>query len=157
MPKAPKTYKRGTTLTTEEKVAYIEGLMYSGVWRRGRTHRMLANEWNLSNDRVRQLASEASRNVRKHISDPDSAAVDVMLALKEVLEDALEDAASESMTKESLKARDQVIAAAKAYSDIMGCSAPFKVEVESKKATPEAARMLMKQKAGDVTPSSKDE
>jgi hypothetical protein len=152
--KKPKSYKRGTTLTTEEKIAYIEGLMYSGVWRRGRTVRLLAKEWGLAVSTVQQLSAEASRTVRRQISEPDAAAVDVTLALREVMEDALEDAADSAfrMTKEGLKARDQVIASAKAYSDIMGCSAPIKIEVDAKKATPEAARALMRQKAGDVTP-----
>ena len=151
MPKAPKRYARGTTLTTDQKVDYICGLMYSGVWRRGRTGTLLSKEWGIGFSAVRKLAAEASRRVRKDISNPDDAAVDVMLALTEALEDAQDDAKELRHTKEGLKARDQIIAAAKAYSDIMG-STPHIVDADNKKATPEAARELMKKKAGDVTP-----
>lgn len=157
MPKAPKTYKRGTTLTTDEKVDYISGLMFSGVWRRGRTVRLLAKEWGLADNSVRKLSAEASRRVHKEICNPDDARVDVTLALTEALEGALEDAQDMRGTKEGIAARNQVIAAAKAYSDIYGCSAPIKIEVDAKAATPEAARMLMKAKAGDVTPERKED
>ena len=148
----PKTYKRGTKLTTEEKIDYITGLMYSGVWRRGGTAKLLAKEWNLSPEAVRRFSAEASRVVKRHIMDPDSAAVDVTLAIREALEGALEDSESLRLSKEGLKARDQVIAACKAYSDIVGVTAPIRVEVDTKKATPEAARELMRKMCGNVTP-----
>ncbi len=146
--------KRGKNLTKEERVEYIMSLMEAGQWRRGRTYKLLAQEWGLSKSTVGDCSAEASRRVRKNIMDPDGIAVDVGVVLSEALFDAVEDAKTYRGEREGLKARDQVLAAAKILSDVSGASAPLKHEVQTTEATPERARQLMEKAFGKVTPKA---
>ena len=144
--------KRGRNLTKEERVQYIMSLMEAGQFRRGRTYKLLADEWGLSRSTVGHDTAEASRRVRQHIMDPDGIAVDVGVVLSDALFDAVEDAKTYRGGREGLKARDQIIAAAKVLADVSGATAPQKLDVQTSEATPERARQLMSEAFGKVTP-----
>ena len=148
--------KRGKNLTVEERIQFVVSLMEAGQFRRGRTGKMLAKEWGLSVSAVGNITCEASRIVKRAILDPETVSVDVSLALRHELEAAQDDASSLRGTREGLKARDQVIAAAKVWSDITGATAPQKLDIEHKEtqATPEDAARIMRAKFGKVTPGS---
>jgi hypothetical protein len=146
--------KRGKSLTKEERVEFIMSMMEAGTWRRGRTYKLLAEEWGLSKSTVGDCSAEASRRVRKHIMDPDGIAVDVGVVLSDALFDAVEDAKTYRGERGGLKARDQILAAAKILSDVSGASAPQRHEVQTTEATPEKARQLMEKHFGKVTPKA---
>lgn len=137
--------KRGKNLTKSERVDYIIEMMEAGVFRRGRTYKLLSEQWGIPRATVLSDTCEASRYVRRHIMNPDAVAVDVSVVLGNALHDAAEDAADPELrgTREGMKARDQIIAAGKVLSDISGASAPMKVDLQTTEATPEKARQLM--------------
>lgn len=156
MARTPKPVKRGKDLTRQERIDYIVRLMESGVFRRGRTYRLLAKEWGLAERTVMDDTAVASHIVRRQILDPDGCAVDVGVVLTDMLWDAKQEAQDASLkgTREGLKARDQAIAAAKVLADISGASAPQRHEIQTTEATPERARQLMSEAFGKVAKKS---
>lgn len=141
-----RSVRRGMDLTKEERIDYIVELMRTLVFRRGRTTRMLAQEWKLSLGTVRDDAAEASRIVRREMMEPDTVAVDVGLALQEVMEGALDDGD-----------RRHVIAAAKVWADISGASAPQRIEHKVEDSSPQKASEFMRREFGTVGPESDEE
>lgn len=150
--------KRGKNLTRSECIDFIVEMMETNSFRRGRTYKLLAEEWGLARSTVQSYTAEASRYVRRHILDPDAVAVDVSVAIGNALRDATEDAADPELrgTREGMKARDQIIAAGKVLSDISGASAPMKMDLQTTEATPEKARQLMAE-FSKVTPKGETE
>lgn len=133
------------------------GLMRECKWRPGVTGEELQKKWKLSSCTMRNDAAEASRRCVAEVQNPEFVTTTVGNYLLEHIAKAAEDADNLRETKEGLKARDQVAVFAQKWSDIMGASAPFKVELDQKTATPEKARELMRQASatGHVVPDKK--
>jgi hypothetical protein len=102
---------------TEARIQHIEAMMRNFTWRRGLTGRGLAVEWDLCEQRVGELAAEASKRIRQAIMNPEEVNAAVGAALEKALADA--------MTDGNLKVVAQL---AKTWADISGASAPKKIE-----------------------------
>jgi hypothetical protein len=77
--------------SVEARIEHIAELMRSLRWRTGETGKVLARQWDLSEQRLRELAAEASRRVRAEVTDPDRVSVSVGVVLESALVGALED------------------------------------------------------------------
>lgn len=78
-------YDRGLS-DVERHLDEIMQRMYSGAWLTGVSERALAKEWNLSPDRVRKLASEASRNIRRRMRTDKEAQQETLAAILQTFE-----------------------------------------------------------------------
>ena len=88
---ATEGYSRGNHGgSVEARIDHIADLMRTLRWRTGETGRDLARDWCLSEQRVRELAAEASRRVRAEVTDPERVAITVSIALERALAGALE-------------------------------------------------------------------
>ena len=133
------------TTQTEQRIAHIMGMMRRWEWRRGKTGPQLAALWGLSEDRVKDLAAEASKRVRAEVTDPARVSGTVGTALAKVLDDAMQD-----------NDRKSVIDASKAWAQIVGAMAPTKVDVTTTEATPAKAAELVRAAFGRVTPGASE-
>ncbi len=71
--KTPKPDSREAGISKREtldRIEIIEKMMAAGIWTRGISDRALAEKWGVTPHRVRQLASEASRGLRR-LEDED--------------------------------------------------------------------------------------
>lgn len=75
------------------RVAHIAGMMRRLEWVRGSSGEALAAEWGLSLSAVKLAAAEAHRIVCAEVLDPAGVKVDVAIALRTVLNDALKESA----------------------------------------------------------------
>jgi hypothetical protein len=76
--------------SVEARIEHIAELMRSLRWRTGETGKAFARQWDLSEQRIRELAAEASRRVRAEVT-PDRVSVSVGVPLEAALAGALED------------------------------------------------------------------
>lgn len=125
--------------------------MRAGEWRPW-TPRILAAEWGLRVSTVRREAAQAAAYHRATNINPDLAGVDSVAAIQFALEGAMADADQYQGDRIGLKARDQIIVAAKVLSDLTGATAPQRVEVAVSDATPQRAAEIMARHFGKVTP-----
>jgi hypothetical protein len=126
-------------------------LMRAGEWKPW-TPRLLAKEWDLAPSTVRREAAEAAAYHRATDINPNLAGIDSVVALQFALEGAMEDTELYRGDRMGLKARDQVIVAAKALSDVTGATAPQKIAVAVAEVTPQRAAEIMAGYFGKVTP-----
>lgn len=91
--------------------------MRNCTFRTGKTIKLYAKKWELSISRVKEITAEASKIVRKELTDPDR----VFSILGPALEEAILDCKS---------SRDfrQLAQLARVYADITGASAPRKID-----------------------------
>jgi hypothetical protein len=130
----------------EARIQHIESLMRSFTWRRGKTYRELAREWDLSEDTVRQYSAEASRRIRAAIMDP----TEVNAAVGAALEEAL----SQCVTDGNWKLVSQLC---DTWAKISGAAAPAKHEIEaSLNADPAKAAALVREMFGGNAAKSDD-
>ncbi len=108
-------------VVTELRLATITGLMLSLRFRRGVTVRRLAREWELSEQRVRELSAEASKRVRARAGD--EVAVEVIGELRATFRFASR-SARKSGDPEMIRA---AVAAGNLLADIVGLKAPRRV------------------------------
>jgi hypothetical protein len=124
------------TAAVEVRIEHIADMMRSLEWRTGISGPILAKEWGLCEQRVKELSAEASKRVRAELMSPDNVKTDVGAALAIALRGAVND--------KKWQAVGQI---AKVYADASGASAPQKVEVgETPEATAARARQLIKDK-----------
>lgn len=121
----------------ESRVDYIVDIMERLDWKRGKTAKVLAKAWGLSEKTVEGYSSEASRRVT---ADKDTATRDITVAMQKLLQQAL--AAG--------KAKDAAMVG-KLLADVSGANAPSRsvVELDTVK-TPAAARAEMSKYFGSV-------
>lgn len=126
--------------TNALRIAHIEEMMREFRWQRGKSDKVLAAEWGLAPNTVRELAAEASRNVAAQVMDRDGVRVDVGIALQKALAGSLGDG--------DWKAVAQI---AKVFADTSGATAPAKSEVEvtTPAATPTEAARLIREAFGE--------
>lgn len=133
---------------TSARIAYVEDLMRTLQWERGKTGPALAKAWDFSLHAVERWASEAWRNVKADLEDPDAvlhAKMKVTAALEFVIDGAIEEiqrgalVQSEKTDDEGAPifttinpndARRSIIAAGKTFADITGATAPTKLKLE---------------------------
>lgn len=133
---------------TADRVAYVEELMRTLQWERGKTGPALAKAWDFSTHAVDRWASEAWRKVKAEIEDPDEmlrAKQKVTAALEFVIDGAIEEIQCGVVMQSGVDrqsgepimvtlnpndARRSIIAAGKTFADIAGAMAPTKVKVE---------------------------
>lgn len=121
---------------SEQRIAFIMGMMREWQWKRGVSGPILAKEWGLSADRVKDLAAEASKRVRAEVTDPERVSGTVGSALSKVLHDSMDDGD-----------RKSVIDASKAWAQIVGAMAPQRVDVTSRgEPTPADAQRILREK-----------
>ena len=103
---------------TQAKVDEICELMRNCEFRTGKTIKELAKKWDLSVSTVKEYSAEASKIVRKELTDPDRVFSIVGPALEEAILDAK-------------KSRDfrQLAQLARVFADITGASAARRVDV----------------------------
>lgn len=147
----------GHTEEVERKIDHICSIMRVLKWRRGKTNRELAKEWDLTHDYVTDLASEASKRVRAEIMDPDLVSADVGTALQLVLHAAIGKIVNDAP---DTSARRDAIEACKTWAMLAGVNAPQKIDLNhgssDGKPTPESARQVMRELFGVVTPKGDD-
>ncbi len=115
--------------TVEGRVAYIVGMMERLEWERGKSARILAEQWGLALTTVEGNSAEASRRV---VASADDVRRDITLGGRTLLRQALID--------NDAKAFGIV---GKLLADVSGANAPQRSEVLSTSATPaEAARLV---------------
>lgn len=111
--------RRSTRKIVDERVLLIEGLMRRAAWDRGRSNRVLAQQWGCTVSAVNDYAAEAARRVRAEVTDPEMVETTVCAALSTVVRDGMRDSD-----------RRSVIRAADVWSRIVGARAPeARVEV----------------------------
>ena len=112
-------------------------------WQRGRSDKLLAEEWGIAVSTAQHLAAEASKLVAAEVMDRDGVRADIGIALKKALDG--------SLAEGDWRAVAQV---AKVFGETSGASAPTKIEavVSDGAATPAAARTAMLEAFGRVTP-----
>lgn len=71
----------------EARIEAIADCMRACQWRRGKSGAEFAANWGLSEQRVREIAAEASKRVRAEFEDPDRAVVNVYATLETVMLD----------------------------------------------------------------------
>ena len=113
------------SLTREQCVDHIVGMMQRNEWRRGRSGPPLAREWGVDERTVRGYAAEASNVLRREIQDPEAVKQDVSVVMRVAMDMAMEDG----------KYRDAV-AAGDVLTRILGARSPERHEVTM---TPEQA------------------
>lgn len=118
IPPVLKKGERGTRQLTEARLHCIASLMREVKWIRGVSAMSLAKQWGISEQRVHELAAEASKRVRAEVEDPDSVRRDVNAALQKILEDSIQDGD-----------RRHALSAAKILTWVMGTAAPTRVQV----------------------------
>lgn len=116
---------------TESRIQYVEDLMRTFKFRRGRTARELAKEWNIPLTAVHHVTKEASKRIAKAIMDPETVNAKVCTALEEIIDRCLETG----------KYREAV-QAAKAWSYISGSAAPSRHEITGKDGAPICGPMI---------------
>lgn len=133
---------------SEQRIAFIMGMMREWQWKRGVSGPILAKEWGLSADRVKDLAAEASKRVRAEVTDPERVSGTVGSALSKVLHDSMDDGD-----------RKSVIDASKAWAQIVGAMAPQRVDVTATTtdASPAKAAEIMRRRFGAVTPAAEQD
>jgi len=123
---------------TELRLDHIAKMMRALQWETGESGPALAKEWNLSVDRLKHLAAEASRRVRAEITDVDYVTATVCSALQTVLRHAIAESDNPRMVAgpdgsmvegDPNKSRKTVIEAAKTWADITGARAPNKIQL----------------------------
>lgn len=75
--------------SVEARVQYIAELMSEDRWRTRVTERELAQAWDLSVARIRNLATEASRSLRIDAADRDALRAALMTRMDRIARDAL--------------------------------------------------------------------
>lgn len=116
-PLRPATYSKQAHV--EARIEHVADLMRSLKFVRGVTYKQLAKDWNLTEQRVREISMEASRRVRLELTDVEGVQLDVCAALSSAMRTA--------HTAGNLKA---VAAIARAWADITGASARTNVRVQ---------------------------
>lgn len=84
-PASPSHAHTRAIITVEERVDHIAGMMERFEWERGKSGKVLAEQWGLSLSTVEGNAAEASRRVT---GDKDEIARDITLTAKELLRSA---------------------------------------------------------------------
>lgn len=87
----PDGYSRAPAPLTEERVAHIMTMMRGLLFRTGDTVKELAKEWDLCEQRVRELTAEASRRVKAEVMNPEQVGATVGMALEKTLHRAMEE------------------------------------------------------------------
>jgi hypothetical protein len=91
----PRTRKRRQGMTwedrqlTDQRISKVVDLMVANEWVTGRTGKTLAAEWGVSSSRVKQIAAEASRIVRRAVGDPKDIKKLLLSGLHQVVERTL--------------------------------------------------------------------
>lgn len=106
--------------TKEGRVQHCMALMREIRWKRGVTDKELARGWGVDVMAVRQYSAEAWRRIKAEVTDPDSTASTVCMALEKVVEEA---------STKGLAGHRSVIEAGKAWAAIAGAGAPTRVEL----------------------------
>lgn len=124
------TRAREGKLATAERVNQAAELMRTGGYQRGQTDKLLAQEWGLSESRVRDLTAEAWRRVCAEAEDADKARPTIAGMLMT------------NLAKADVAEKYQDVARlADVWSRVVGARAPEKHE----DVTPEKARPLAEQ------------
>jgi hypothetical protein len=133
---------------TADRIAYVEELMRTLQWERGRTGPALAKAWGFSLHAVERWASEAWRRVKADDDDPDHVVrtrMKITTALEYVIDGAIEEiergavmSKGEDRNGEPIvvtinpnDARRSIIAAGKTWAEIDGALAPQRVKIET--------------------------
>lgn len=109
----------------ENRIHAIMDLMRDLRWRRGASGPMLAKQWGLHEQRVKEYAAEASKRLRAEYEDPERNAVSVYSTLETVMFDG----ATSSVPGEKAAA----VNAARLMSELLGMGPKKEVEVPSDK------------------------
>lgn len=117
-PRATPEVKAERERLYETRVDYVADLMRELKFRSGVTSKALAVEWDLPNNVISQITTEASRKVRAELSDQDRVVAKVSVALDRVIDDAI-----------TSGDRHAVIKAAQVWAEVTGASAAQKVQV----------------------------
>jgi hypothetical protein len=120
---------------TVARLRHIMMLMRRLKWRTGETGVELAKQWGVSEQRVGEIAAEASKRVRAELMNHEHVGATVGSALDWALQEAVD--------KGDFRA---IASLAKVYADAAGASAPQKVELAGKvEATPSRAKEVMRE------------
>jgi hypothetical protein len=95
-------------------------LMRRLKWRRGTTDKNIAAHWGITHEAVRHYSGEASRRLRAEMTDPDSTAATVCIALERVIREA---------AQKGMYGHRSLIEAAKTWAQIAGAGAPTRLEI----------------------------
>lgn len=79
------------SVLTEQRIAEVIELMLEGTFRRGKTVKELAERWEVTPHRARQITAIASHRVRATVTDPDELAAEVVPGMLRAFHDAVDD------------------------------------------------------------------
>lgn len=134
------------TPLTEQRIAHIMGMMRRWEWKRGESGPVLAEQWGLSVDRVKDLAAEASKRVLAEVTDPALVSGTVGMALQRVLDEGME-----ATGDAKWHGRKLAVESSKAWAQIVGAMAPQRHEVATTEASPQKAADLVRAAFGRVS------
>lgn len=90
-PESAEASKIRQGVITRSRIAHIVDLMREGQFRRGKTAKALAKDWDLSEDYLFELTAEASKRVRKQLTNADELAAEVIPGLLSTYHTAVDD------------------------------------------------------------------
>lgn len=103
-----------TSLTVEERIDFIAGMMERLEWVRGKSAKQLAAQWGLAKDTVEGHAAEASRRI---VGDKDEAIRDITAGARQLMRRMLDASDAKGFTS-----------VANLLADVAGAKAPVKQE-----------------------------
>jgi hypothetical protein len=124
------------TPSVEERINHITGMMERLEWQRGKSARVLAEQWGLKVGTVENDSAEASRRVT---ADADEVRRDITLGGRKLLQKALADDDAKSFAT-----------VGKLLADVSGANAPVKQEIAAAvgEISPEVAARLVREAFG---------
>ncbi len=127
-----------------ERVAFVAELMNALAWDRGKTGKVIAEAWGLSESALKTYAAEAHRLVT---ADPDEARRDITAGCRRLFRQAVNSGNAKAAR-----------AVGELWADVAGAKAPEKHQVGTlDEVTPEKARQVMRELFGVVTPKGEPE
>ena len=112
------TPAREASMTREERVLHVMSDMRALRWVRGKSGPVLAAEWGLHPQTLKEIAAEAWRRVRAEIMDPERAGPDIVQTIERVMRDSMAEAA-ECDGRERVEHRRVALEAAKSFAAVV--------------------------------------
>ena len=136
------------TPSRPDRIEHIASLMRELQFKRGKTNKLLAKQWDLNLTTVAQDSAEASRLVSREFTDVEGVKRDLGVALSSAVHTSHE--------KGDVK---NLVAAAQVYATVTGARAADKHEIKADVTTmtPQQARDIMSRQFGHTTPTAEEE
>ena len=115
---------------TEQRVEFIMDLMAQNQWVIGISDRQFAQIWNVSRERVRNLAGEASRNLRRLVREDDETRKDMLAMVIQTFQRLGHKAEKEG----SARGLEVAGAMTERFARYYGLEPPKKISLETKDA-----------------------